>query len=303
MNTQFNTVQTLSGFLGLIVMTFFVILLLKWILRRATRKLEKKGKNNIGKWSVLLALRNKYPEADAFRYSGFLLRYGMMVALSASFLAFNWTVYERPVYIPEGTLDMDEAIAQIPITTQLPKLIPPPPPTTIEPVEEDVELEDSHVFESMDIGADDKIADYVENEPMPPPPPPPPRKVIADPFVSIAEEMPRFPGCEDAAMSIKEKEECAKMKMLEYIYRHLKYPVLARETRVEGTVVIQFIVDRDGRIETVNIVRDIGAGCGEAAAKIVLDMNELPDRWSPGRQRGRPVKVLYTLPVKFKLEG
>ncbi len=284
-------------------MTIFVILLLKWILKRATRELETNGQHNIGKGIGSLSMRNKYPRADAFRYSGILLRYGMMVSLSATVLAFNWTVYERPVYIPDGTLDMDEVIEQIPITSQMPKLIPPPPPTTIEPVEKDMVLKDSPVFESMDVEADDKIPDYFDNEAIPPPPPPPPRKVISDPFISIAEEMPRFPGCENAAMSIKEKEECAKMKLLEYVYSHLKYPVLARETGVEGTVVIQFIVDREGRIETVNIVRDIGAGCGEAAAKIIQDMNDLPDNWSPGRQRGRPVKVLYTLPVKFKLEG
>ena len=115
--------------------------------------------------------------------------------------------------------------------------------------------------------------------------------------------MPRFPGCENDGGSNKEKEECAKLKMLEYIYKNLRYPAIARENGVEGTVVIQFVVDQEGKVDEVNIVRDIGAGCGEAAAKIVNDMNNLPERWTPGKQRGRPVKVLYTLPVKFQLEG
>jgi len=63
------------------------------------------------------------------------------------------------------------------------------------------------------------------------------------------------------------------------------------------------VVNEQGRVDQVTVVRDIGAGCGEAASKVVEEMNDLTERWTPGKQRGRPVKVLYTLPVKFKLEG
>lgn len=100
----------------------------------------------------------------------------------------------------------------------------------------------------------------------------------------------------------KEKEACAKEKMLQYIYKNLKYPAIARENGVEGMTVLQFVVSETGKVEDVNVVRDIGAGCGEAAKKVVVAMNNLPQKWTPGKQRGRPVKVLYTLPVKFRLE-
>jgi len=116
----------------------------------------------------------------------------------------------------------------------------------------------------------------------------------------IAEKMPRFPGCE-ALETEKEKEDCAKTNMLDYIYSNLEYPEAALKNGTEGQVVVTFIVERDGYISDINIVKEIGDGCGQAAVNLVETMNDMPERWIPGRQRGRPVRVLYTLPVKFKL--
>ena len=115
--------------------------------------------------------------------------------------------------------------------------------------------------------------------------------------------MPRFPGCENAGGSAAEKKACADKKLLQYLYKNLKYPAIARENGVEGRVYIQFVVERDGSVTDTKIVRDIGAGCGQAALKVVNNMNGLPNKWTPGRQRGTSVRVLYTLPVTFKLEG
>ena len=91
--------------------------------------------------------------------------------------------------------------------------------------------------------------------------------------------------------------------MLQYIYKNLKYPAIARENGVSGTVVIQFVVGKDGSVKDAELKRDIGAGCGEAALKVINAMNNLPQKWTPGKQRGRSVPVYFTLPVKFKLEG
>ena len=66
--------------------------------------------------------------------------------------------------------------------------------------------------------------------------------------------------------------------------------------------VLQFVVSETGAVKDVRVVRDIGAGCGDAALTVVEAMNNLPQKWTPGKQRGRAVKVLYTLPVKFRLE-
>ena len=86
--------------------------------------------------------------------------------------------------------------------------------------------------------------------------------------------------------------------MLKYLYKHIKYPKIARENGIEGMVVIQFIVGKDGKISDAKIVREIGGGCGKAALDVVEEMPE----WIPGKQRLRNVNVRFNLPVKFKLQ-
>ena len=120
-----------------------------------------------------------------------------------------------------------------------------------------------------------------------------------DPIFKVVEEMPRFPGCEDMDGTAKEKEECAKQKMLEFIYSNLKYPAKARGASVEGMCVVQFVVEKDGSVSGSKLVRDIGADCGVETIKVV---NSFPT-WIPGKQKGNNVRVQYTLPVKFKLQG
>ena len=109
----------------------------------------------------------------------------------------------------------------------------------------------------------------------------------------MVEEMPRFPGCED------NNKSCADKKMLEFIYQNLRYPALARENGVEGTVVVSFIVEKNGKITEPKIVREIGGGCGDEVMRVV---NLMPT-WIPGKQRGEVVRVQYNLPVRFKLES
>ena len=119
----------------------------------------------------------------------------------------------------------------------------------------------------------------------------------------IVKQMPRFPGCEDIAGDNKAKEECAKGKLMEYIYKVAKYPAIARENGIEGSAVVQFTVGKNGEIEDITIVRDPGAGLGEAAKTVIESMNTMSKRWTPGKQRGVPVKVQYTVPLKFKLSN
>lgn len=156
--------------------------------------------------------------------------------------------------------------------------------------------------------------------PKPPPPPPgPPQPGIApamdnpaapipkkptnkdEPIFKVVEQMPRFPGCEDMKASKHEIEICSKQKMLEYIYENLEYPQEAKKNEIEGTVVVRFTVAKDGHIRDIRLTEDIGYGCGEAAIKVFQSMNDLPERWSPGLQRQKPVAVLYTVPVRFAM--
>lgn len=126
----------------------------------------------------------------------------------------------------------------------------------------------------------------------------------AEEIFKKVDEKPRFPGCEDTG---KEKSEllraCSTRKMLEYIYSNLKYPAEARQNGIQGQVVIQFIIEKDGSVKEPKLLKDIGAGCGEAALKVINDMNKLPERWRPGMKDGVAVPAYFTVPIRFKLEG
>ncbi len=289
-------------FLGLLLLTIAIIFAYRtYIKKQADSDLSAKyDDSNIKSY---LKSRNKYPEADVMRKTGSIFGYGLATALALTLFAFSWTRYEKVVVIPDDALDFDEEIEQEPPrTAEPPPPPPPPPPPVIEEVpEEEIEEEDEPVFEDTEIEADDVVEELPVVEDAPPPPPPPPP--VEEEIFKVVEQMPRFPGCEDSGGSDKEKEECAKQKMLQYIYKNLKYPAIARENGVEGMAVVQFVVEKDGSVAEAKIVRDPGAGTGASALKVVEAMNSMGSKWTPGKQRGRAVKVQYTLPVKFKLEG
>ena len=108
--------------------------------------------------------------------------------------------------------------------------------------------------------------------------------------------MPQFEGCEHISDN-KESKTCANKKMLDFIYNELKYPEEAILENVEGTVVIRMIIDEKGFVKNAEINRNLGAGCGEEALRIVKSMG----KWNPGMHDGKPVNVIFNLPITFKL--
>ena len=87
--------------------------------------------------------------------------------------------------------------------------------------------------------------------------------------------------------------------MYEYIGKTLKYPTQARETGTQGRVYVTFVVEKDGSLTDIKVLRDIGSGCGEEAVKVVKSM----PKWKPAKQRGKIVRMQFTLPVSFTLAG
>lgn len=136
---------------------------------------------------------------------------------------------------------------------------------------------------------------------IPPPPPPPPPQGNDTMAFKMVEEMPRFPGCENLP-TIEEKKECSDRKLLEFFQKNIVYPAEAKAKRVMGTVIVSWIIERDGQITSPAIVKDIGSGCGEEALRIVNLMKEKRIKWTPGPARGRPIRILYNFPVKFTEE-
>jgi len=304
MDLSFEGGTLLIFLAGLIIFVVALVLIMKRMMtqRAASDELSHKYE---GKGSPLEA-RTKYPEADAFRYSGTFFNLGLALAIGLTIMAFSWTLYEDQVIIPEDALELPDEIEVEPSrTAEPPPPPPPPPPPVIEEVPEEEILEEEEVeFVDQSVEVDEIVeAPPQEEAPPPPPPPPPPPEPKVEEIFKVVEEMPRFPApeCENLG-TMQEKKACSDKAMLEFIYKNIKYPAIARENGVEGTVVIQFVVEKDGSIAQAKILRDIGAQCGGEALRVVNLMNEKGLSWVPGKQRGRSVRVQFNLPVKFRLE-
>ena len=115
----------------------------------------------------------------------------------------------------------------------------------------------------------------------------------------VVDEMPRFPGCDEG--DNLEKMKCSNTKMFSFIGQHLKYPEAAKKGEVEGTVVVSFIVNKDGKIEKIKNVKSVGSGCDKAAMAVVQKMQK-EITWTAGKHKGKTVAVEMSLPFKFKLK-
>ncbi len=113
--------------------------------------------------------------------------------------------------------------------------------------------------------------------------------------------MPMFPGC-DGSDTYEERKSCAQQKLMYYVYNSVEYPAEAKEKGKEGVAVVRFKVSAEGKVYGEEILRDPGAGMGEAALKTVRQMITDDIRWEPGRLSGKKVAVQFHLPVRFKLE-
>lgn len=299
-----------GGLLGASIGIFVLILGIIFVMRRVLAGRADSGlaqKYESGSSESSLAARNKYPEVNAFKWSGTFFNVALAVSTLLIVLAFSWTQYEDKVFIPDDALEFDEELIQEPPrTAEPPPPPPPPPPPVIEEVpEEEIEEEEEISFVDQTIEEETIVeappAPVKKAAPPPPPPPPPPAPKEEEIF-RVVEDMPRFPGCEDQGLNKAELKKCAEGKMVEFLYKNLKYPAIARENGVEGMCVVQFTVEKDGTVTDAQLARDIGAGCGQESLRVVEMMNTQGIKWIPGKQRGNSVRVRFTLPVKFKLQ-
>ena len=117
-----------------------------------------------------------------------------------------------------------------------------------------------------------------------PPPPPAPKPEVSNKVFDVVEEMPHFPGGPAALQA--------------FLSSNTKYPVVAQENGVQGRVIVSFVVERDGSITDVRVVRSVDPSLDREASRVVRSM----PRWSPGKQNGSTVRVKYTVPVVFRLQ-
>jgi len=251
----------------------------------------------------------KRPDISGLR-SNYLMRFqiGVVCALAFALAAFNFTTYPLPEKRVEVfILEADEEIPVIRTASVKPKEIPPPPPLkTIEKIEivevtEDLEEKPEEIPEKIEVPENAKVV-FTAPSPKPPtriedPVKIEPEEIIpeVDEIKIIVDEMPRFDLCEELDGDKAAQQKCATQKLLQYVGKRIVYPSIARENGIKGQVVIQFVVEKDGSISNANIARDIGGGCGAEALRVVKNM----PKWVPGLQRSNPVRVRFTLPVKF----
>ncbi|MFO7998733.1 MAG: energy transducer TonB [Bacteroidales bacterium] len=224
----------------------------------------------------------KNKEADLESCHLLFLEIGLVCAMGGILLAFHWKVQDQPVHELATARWIPYEEESVPIMR--PTQPPPPSPSQhlqqLTIVENQAEVSEAMVF---DVEATQETGVRVYEQLVITPAEEP---GVEDPEIFVVvEEMPMFPGGEPAR--------------IDYLSKILRYPRLAMETGIEGTVFLTFVVEEDGSISGVRVLRGIGGGCDEEAIRVVKSM----PKWIPGKQRGIPVKVHFNMPVRFILNG
>ncbi|UGU14342.1 energy transducer TonB [Sinomicrobium kalidii] len=230
----------------------------------------------------------KNPKADLTRNSGLYFAIGLALVLFLTWRGLEWKKYDKDEAF-NYKMDVDEELEEeIPITEMLKTPPPPPPPPAapeeIEVVEDEEEVEET-VIESTETSQDEviEVEDVEEVE----------EPVDVDVPFAVIEDVPVFPGCEDA----KDKRACFQEMMQKHIRKHFRYPEIAQEMGVQGRVAVMFTIDKDGSITNIRM-RGPDKNLEKEAQRII---SKLP-KMTPGKQRGRAVRVPFSIPITFRLQ-
>jgi len=236
----------------------------------------------------------KKPEVDLNKQRPMFIAIGFVISLSLGLLAFEYRTFQERV-IKMIDLSIDEEIEETIVATQpeTPPPPPPPPPTVVEVlqiVENDVEIKNEMQVQDVEANENTEVttSDFTTET----------ETVTDDNEVfQIVEDMPRFKGCENEKTE-EEASKCFQEKLYAFLSQNIKYPQQAKELGIQGKVFVSFVVEKDGSVGQVQILRGIGGGCDEEAERVI---KKLPP-FTPGKQRGRPVRVQYRLPIAFTLK-
>ncbi|CAH0999276.1 hypothetical protein LEM8419_00573 [Neolewinella maritima] len=250
--------------------------------------------------------RTKLAGTDPLRFGPTTHRISLCAALLASLLTLNWTQWDAPPAVYSGVIEVDETIDLIPPRTFDPPQPPPPPPPppTIEAVPDEVaptvDLIDQGITMNEPVFA--TVPTHTASRAAPPPPPiaPPPPSHDEDTIEIFVERMPVF-GEACKALSGEARKQCSDRALLRFVQGGITYPPLARNNGMEGVVVVQFVVEKDGTVSSLKPIREVGGGCTQAALQAIERINTEGLTFTPGIQAGHPVRVAFNLPVKFQL--
>lgn len=224
----------------------------------------------------------KTPKANLENKRPTWLLVGYVTVLAFMFVAFEWTRdirVDTSGRINENVFEQD---MEIPLTRQ-PEVTPPPPPqvTPINDVltiiDDDATAEETNFASSEETGEDVVIKHIpvtVDED-----------VVVEDEIFVIVEENPQFPDGGTAGL-------------LQYLGKNIKYPTIPQENGTQGRVTVQFVVNKDGGIVDVKVIRGVDPYLDKEAVRVISTM----PKWIPGKQRGVPVRCKFTVPVTFKLQ-
>jgi protein TonB len=224
----------------------------------------------------------KSEKANLENKKSLFIQLGIIFALAVSLIAFEWTSGQRGPSAFDGMTE--EAIEEevIPVTEEIPPEEMPPPEVTVtdlfEIVEDDVVLESEVKFEDDETSEDKVVEIYapvINAE----------EEEVEDEVFVIVEDMPTFKGGDINTFR-------------EWVQKRVRYPELAAENGIAGRVFITFVVETNGTVSNVTVTRSVDALLDEAAKEAV----QASPKWEPGMQRGRPVRVRYSIPIIFQLQ-
>jgi protein TonB len=235
----------------------------------------------------------KNPKADLNRSSGLYFVIGLTVVLFLVWRALEFKRYDTIQEIVVAYTLESELKEEVPVTQSI--KMPPPPappaaPAIIEVVEDTEEIEET-IIQSTEINQETTVAapiisvDEVEVDEV--------EEEVTVPF-AVIEDVPVFPGCEQGTR--EEKRACFQQKVQEHVKKNFQYPPIAVEMGIQGKVYVQFIIDAEGRITNIR-TRGPDKLLEKEAERLIVTLPQM----TPGMQRGRPVKVPYSIPVNFKL--
>ncbi len=219
----------------------------------------------------------KNPSKDLRRWKGALTNFGLMTSIGVVLVAFEWKAYEeKPLIDFDNSQTNWEDYFSPPIM-----IVTPPPPPTVAP--EIKVIDNSEKIEDLDLPVID--IGITDNQPiLPVVIDGPPVIEQAPEIVDFTEVMASFQGGMDAWYG--------------YLKNNLKYPKNEQRLGIEGTVFLRFVINTDGTIQDIEVVRSASPGLDQAAISVI----ENSPKWNPGKNGGKPVRSRMTMPIRFKLQ-
>ena len=207
---------------------------------------------------------------------------GYVLILAAVFVAFEWTERDKQVTTDTGVVEPIFEEEMIPITEEAEQKQAPPPPEApkveevIQIAENDADVEETTIKSSEDdnTAVEIKYIEPVVEEEEP----------VEEEIFMVVEQMPEFPG--------------GMAELMKFLSKNIKYPTIAQENGIQGRVIVQFVVNQDGSIVDPVVMRSVDPYLDKEALRVISSM----PKWKPGMQRGKAVRVKYTVPVTFRLQ-